>query len=107
MYVVVGVWCLSGFGGAVGAMDSVSDFESGGCGFESRIAYSFATATNQTPNTPNTQYTHHTHTVRVNANQIDHASDKHSHTHTHTHTQNTHTHNTHNTQTREWLMVNG
>ena len=23
-------------------MDSVSDFESGGCGFESRIAYSFA-----------------------------------------------------------------
>ena len=24
---------------AVGAMDSVSDFESGGCGFESRIAY--------------------------------------------------------------------
>lgn len=28
------------FGGAVGAMDSVSDFESGGCGFESRIAYS-------------------------------------------------------------------
>ena len=39
MYVVVGVWCLSGFGGAVGAMDSVSDFESGGCGFESRIAY--------------------------------------------------------------------
>ena len=102
MYVVVGVWCLSGFGGAVGAMDSVSDFESGGCGFESRIAYSFATATNQTPNTPNTQYTHHTHTVRVNANQIDHASDKHSHTQ---HT--THTHNTHNTQTREWLMVNG
>ena len=29
---------------AVGAMDSVSDFESGGCGFESRIAY-FANVT--------------------------------------------------------------
>jgi hypothetical protein len=28
------------FRGAIGAMDSVSDFESGGCGFESRIAYS-------------------------------------------------------------------
>ena len=26
---------------AAGAMDSVSDFESGGCGFESRVAYSF------------------------------------------------------------------
>jgi hypothetical protein len=26
---------------AIGAMDSVSDFESGGCGFESRIAYYF------------------------------------------------------------------
>ena len=36
------VFCvLIRFRGAVGAMDSVSDFESGGCGFESRIAYSF------------------------------------------------------------------
>jgi hypothetical protein len=47
--------CVSNlFGGAVGAMDSVSDFESGGCGFESRIAYSFAK--NSTTHTPTSTF---------------------------------------------------
>ena len=47
MYVCVFVCCVVSWYryfwhlSAAGAMDSVSDFESGGCGFESRVAYIF------------------------------------------------------------------